>query len=484
MKHRIQLVKEISDKDHLIIISPTEAQLLKAAATLLNKAELAYLKSRIEQNKKGIISIDRLGQYLFFYTPSAGKKAPHLVSEEMRKAGYGTLALAAEHHLEALTLYPQGLQEAHIEAFVEGMTLSTYQFLKYRSKGKEEELQLKTLNICSNLFGEKHLQRLNILTEAVHICRDMVNEPVCHMNSQVFASQTIDLLKNSGARVEVLNKAKIAAYRMNGLLAVNRGSADPPAFLIMEWKPPHPVNHKPLVLVGKGLLYDTGGINIKTSAHMENMKNDMAGGAAVVSALYAVARTKLPVHVVGLVPLTDNRPAGNALVPGDIIEYSDGTTVEVLNSDAEGRLILADGMIFAKKFHPSLVITIATLTGSAQSAIGKYGMVGMHQQAQKHFKNIQSAGDSVFERVVEFPFWDDYDELIKSNIADIKNTGGPYGGAITAGKFLAHFANYPFIHLDIAGPAFNDKKDSYRGTGGSGVGVRLLYEFIKRLASQ
>ncbi|HNX08210.1 MAG TPA: hypothetical protein PKL96_11545, partial [Bacteroidales bacterium] len=171
MKHRIQLVKEISDKDHLIIISPTEAQLLKAAATLLNKAELAYLKSRIEQNKKGIISIDRLGQYLFFYTPSAGKKAPHLVSEEMRKAGYGTLALAAEHHLEALTLYPQGLQEAHIEAFVEGMTLSTYQFLKYRSKGKEEELQLKTLNICSNLFGEKHLQRLNILTEAVHICR-------------------------------------------------------------------------------------------------------------------------------------------------------------------------------------------------------------------------------------------------------------------------------------------------------------------------
>lgn len=217
---------------------------------------------------------------------------------------------------------------------------------------------------------------------------------------------------------------------------------------------------------------------------MENMKNDMAGGAAVVSALYAVARTKLPVHVVGLVPLTDNRPAGNALVPGDIIEYSDGTTVEVLNSDAEGRLILADGMIFAKKFHPSLVITIATLTGSAQSAIGKYGIVSMHQQAQKYFKNIQSAGDSVFERVVEFPFWDDYDELIKSNIADIKNTGGPYGGAITAGKFLAHFANYPFIHLDIAGPAFNDKKDSYRGTGGSGVGVRLLYEFIKRLASQ
>ncbi|HOV10831.1 MAG TPA: leucyl aminopeptidase [Bacteroidales bacterium] len=484
MKLRIQLVKEISDNDHLIIISPTEAQLLKAATARLNKAELAYLKSRIEKDKKGIIAIDRLGQYLFFYILSPRKKAPHLVSEEMRKAGHGTFALAEEHHLETLTLYPQGLQEAHIEAFAEGMALSAYQFIKYRSKAKEEELELKTLKIFSKLFGEKHLQRLNVLTEAVHNCRDMVNEPVCHMNSQVFASQTMDLLKNSGARVEVLNKAKITAYRMNGLLAVNRGSADPPAFLIMEWNPPHPVNHKPLVLVGKGLLYDTGGINIKTSAHMENMKNDMAGGAAVVSALYAVAKTKLPVHVVGLVPLTDNRPAGNALVPGDIIEYSDGTTVEVLNSDAEGRLILADGMIFAKKFHPSLVITIATLTGSAQSAIGKYGIVSMHQQAQKYFKNIQSAGDSVFERVVEFPFWDDYDELIKSNIADIKNTGGPYGGAITAGKFLAHFANYPFIHLDIAGPAFNDKKDSYRGTGGSGVGVRLFYEFIKRLASQ
>ncbi len=484
MTLRIQLAKEISENSHIIIICPTETQLLKTAANRLNKAEQAYLKARIKKNKKGIITIDRLGHYLFFYLLSTGKKAPHLVSEEMRKAGHGMLTLAEEHHLETLTLYPQGLQEAHIEAFVEGMALSAYQFIKYRSNVKEEELKLKTLKVCSKLFGEKHLQRLNVLTEAVHICRDMVNEPVCHMNSQVFSAQAMDLLKNSGARVEVLSKAKIAAYRMNGLLAVNRGSIDPPAFLIMEWEPTHPVNGKPLVLVGKGLLYDTGGINLKTSVHMENMKNDMAGGAAVVSALYAVAKTKLPVHVIGLVPLTDNRPAGNALVPGDIIQYSDDTTVEVLNSDAEGRLILADGMIFAKKFHPSLVITIATLTGSAHSAIGKYGMVGMHQQAQKHFKKLQSAGDSAFERIVEFPFWEEYDELIKSSIADIKNTGGPYGGAITAGKFLAHFAKYPFIHLDIAGPAFNDKKDSYRGTGGSGVGVRLLYEFIKRLASR
>jgi len=213
---------------------------------------------------------------------------------------------------------------------------------------------------------------------------------------------------------------------------------------------------------------------------MEDMKGDMAGGAAVVTTLYAIVKANLPVYVVGLVPVTDNRPSGNALVPGDIITYADGTTVEVLNSDAEGRLILADGLLYAKKYKPQLVITVATLTGAAHAAIGKYGIVGMHQQAHKHFKGIQSAGNDVFERVVEFPFWDDYDELIKSDVADIKNTGGRFAGAITAGKFLAHFASYPFIHLDIAGPAFNDKKDSYRGTGGSGVGVRLLYRFIER----
>lgn len=409
-----------------------------------------------------------------------GKNTEHLVIEEMRKAGHRVLMLADEHKLESITLYSEDAGQKSIMAFAEGVALSAYQFLKYRSKASEAAHSLKALHICSKSIVEKQLQHLLLLTEAVHICRDLVNEPVCNMNSLIFSKQVAELFKNTEARVEILNRPKIEALKMNGLLAVNKGSVDPPAFIIIEWEPRQHKNKKPYVFVGKGLMYDTGGINVKTAAGMDTMKCDMAGGAAAVSALYAISRAKLPVHVIGLIPVTDNRPSGNSLVPGDIIDYSDGTKVEVLNSDAEGRLILADGLIYAKKYKPQLVVTIATLTGAAFAAIGKYGIVGMQQKAQKEFKDIQASGNLVFERIVEFPFWDDYDELIKSDVADIKNVGGKVAGAITAGKFLAYFTKYPFIHLDIAGAAFYDKKDSYRSAGGTGVGVRLLYDFIER----
>ncbi len=480
MKLRIQIVKEFSKNDSLVILSNMAEQALKTAKKLLTKEELAYLKKKLEDTKKGLFTVSRLDQHLFFFVMKPGKNKEHLVLEEMRKAGYKVVMLADELKLESITLYSEDAGQKSIMAFAEGVALSAYQFLKYRSKASEAAHSLKELHICSKSIGEKQLQHLLLLTEAVHICRDLVNEPVCNMNSLIFSKQVAELFKNTEARVEVLHKPKIEALKMNGLLAVNKGSIDPPAFIIIEWAPRQHKNKKPYVFVGKGLMYDTGGINVKSAAGMDTMKCDMAGGAAVVSALYAISRAKLPVHVIGLIPVTDNRPSGNSLVPGDIIDYSAGTKVEVLNSDAEGRLILADGLIYAKKYKPQLVVTIATLTGAAQAAIGKYGIVAMQHKAQKDFKAIHASGNLVFERIVEFPFWDDYDELIKSDIADIKNVGGNVAGAITAGKFLAHFTKYPFIHLDIAGPAFNDKKDSYRSAGGSGVGVRLLYDFIER----
>ena len=266
---------------------------------------------------------------------------------------------------------------------------------------------------------------------------------------------------------------------MGGLLAVNLGSVEPPTFSILEWKPAKCNKFQTFVLVGKGVVYDTGGLSLKPTADsMDYMKSDMSGAAAVACTLFALAKNKVPVHVIALVPSTDNRPSGNAYAPGDVIKMFDGTTVEMLNADAEGRMILADALAYASKFKPSLGITIATLTGAAARAIGKQGIATMSNASRKTFEQLKTAGDNVYERIAELPFWDEYAEMIKSDIADIQNVGGADAGAITAGKFLEHFTNYPFIHLDIAGSAFLKKADSYKGKGGTAIGVRLLYNFI------
>jgi leucyl aminopeptidase len=467
----------------LFFIEKSAEDLIKAAKIIISKEEILFLKEKLADKKSGIITINRYAYQLFFYQLKTEKKAAYEIWEDLRKTGNKLVVLCDEYKTTSATLVSDTLNSFELKATVEGILLSVYQFLKFKSETEEVSHSLKKVYILAKNISEKQLEETKKLSESVCICRDFVNEPVCNLNSEVFTHDVIKLFNPTGAKVDILNKTKIEALKMNGLLSVNKGSVDPPAFVIIEWKPATAKNKKPIVLVGKGLMFDTGGINVKIGNNMETMKCDMAGGAAVVSAMHAIVSAKLPVYVVGLVPVTDNRPSGNSLVPGDIITYSNGTTVEVLNSDAEGRLILADGIIYAAKYKPQLIITIATLTGAAHAAIGGYGIVGMQQDAGKHFSQIQSTGNDVFERIVEFPFWEDYNELIKSEIADIKNIGGPVGGAITAGKFLAHFTKFPFIHLDIAGPAFNDKKDSYRGLGGSGVGVRLFYEFIKRMSA-
>lgn len=212
---------------------------------------------------------------------------------------------------------------------------------------------------------------------------------------------------------------------------------------------------------------------------MTIMKADMGGGAAVAGAMYAIAKNKLPVHVIGLVPATDNRLNNNAYVPGDVVTMHSGKTVEVLNTDAEGRMILADALSYAQKYKPELVIDLATLTGASMRALGHIGTAAMGTAEKNSMEQLKSSGEEVYERIAEFPFWDEYGDMIKSDIADIKNIGGPVAGSITAGKFLEHFTDYPWIHLDIAGPAILDGKDAYRTKGGSGVGVRLLYNFFR-----
>ena len=268
---------------------------------------------------------------------------------------------------------------------------------------------------------------------------------------------------------------------MGGLLGVNKGSVDEPRFVVLEYHPAEAVNKKQLALVGKGVMYDTGGLNIKPDDYMQEMKSDMAGAATMAAVLFAAAENQLPVHLVALLPMTDNRPGFNAYAADEVLTMYDGTTVEVVNTDAEGRLILADAIAYAvANYQPELLIDAATLTGAAVRAISTFGIAAMQQNAENPFNLLKIMGNQVYERIAEFPFWKEYDKLIESDVADIKNCGIAQAGTITAGKFLAHFAKQtPYIHLDIAGVAFFSKKQDYYCTGASGYGIRLLYAFLQ-----
>lgn len=405
------------------------------------------------------------------------KKEEYIYLEECRKRGDKSQIILNENKVASTVLIDKTDMQEIVIAYSEGMALGNYQFIKYKTK--PEINTLKSIELKSNSVKTSEIKELNTLIESVYLCRDLINEPLTFLNAVKLSEIATEKGSDAGIKVEVFNKKKIESLRMGGLLAVNRGSIDPPTFTIMEWKPENRKNKNPIVLVGKGVVYDTGGVNIKPGDFMLDMKCDMGGAAAVMASLIAVAKAELPVHVIGLIPATDNRPDGNAYVPGDILRMFTGKTVEVMNTDAEGRLILADALGYASKYKPELVINIATLTGAASRAIGKYGIVAMQSKANDFFCKLKKSGENVYERLAEFPFWDEYSELIKSEVADIKNLGGTEAGMITAGKFLEEFTDYPFIHLDIAGPVFIGKKDSYRGKAATGVGVRLFFDFIK-----
>lgn len=445
---------------------------------ILSGKEIDFIKQQ-NKNKKELIVFNHFDRWIFvqFIKKEKGKNKK---LEQCRKAGDKLLKLINENKINDIILYDLEGNAFETLAFAEGMALGNYQFLKYKKDDADKINSLNTICIFSEKVNTEQIDELNIIIDGTLKCRTLVNEPVSYLNAVMLSDEIKKMGKEAGFKVEVLNKKKIESIKMGGLLAVNKGSIDPPTFTIIEWKPENAINKKPYVFVGKGVVFDTGGLNIKTENYMENMKSDMAGAAAVASSIYVIAKAKLPFYIIGLIPATDNRPAGNAYVNGDIITMYDKTKVEIINTDAEGRLILADALSYAKKFNPELVIDLATLTGSAARAIGKYGIVGMCAKSNKEFAKLKKSGENVYERIAEFPFWDEYSEMIKSEIADIKNLGGIDSGAITAGKFLEHFTNYPYIHLDIAGPAFIDKKDSYRSIGGTGTGVRLLFDFIKQ----
>lgn len=447
-----------------------------------SKKEIAYLKERLKKEKY-LINLGALGEVKAVWIDKEEKNEAKR-REAIRKAGFSFCSWVNTSGANAARVLHKTKTKTDWFDAAEGIALANYQFLKYRKDSTKEKHSLEALAVQSDHASDSELHRLNCLVASVYWARDMVNEPLNSLNALQLAKAAEKKGKEAGIKVEVLNKTKLEALKFGGLLAVNKGSLTPPTFTIMEYKPAKAVNKKPIVLVGKGVVYDTGGLSLKQTASMDTMKCDMAGAAAVMAAIYGVALMKLPVHVVALVPATDNRPGEEAYTNGDVIEMYNGLTVEVLNTDAEGRMILADALAYAKKFDPELVMDFATLTGAAAAAIGQYGIVCMGTAEEKVKNTLKESGEEVYERLVEFPFWDEYDELLKSDIADMKNIGGPVGGAITAGKFLEHFTGYPWMHFDIAGPAFIKSTDSYRGKNGTGSSVRFLLNYLEKRAQR
>lgn len=446
----------------------------------LTKEQVDFMTHEIKSNDKKFISVFTLSRVICIAI--IDEKASHYSTlEQLRKNACIATDTVNSHKLKEIYIVNELNNSDYSIAVAEGMALANYQFIKHKPSAKKSVNTLSQIHVVDSKVANQHIQNLSVAVEATLKARDLVNTPVNLLNAVDLANEFKSMGKKAGFKVEVYNKAKITQLKMGGLLAVNKGSVDPPTFTIMEYKSKNAKNKKPIVLVGKGVVYDTGGLSLKpTPSSMDMMKCDMAGAAAVGCTMYAIAKAKLDVHVIGLVPATDNRPGFNAFAPGDIITMMDGSTVEMLNSDAEGRMILADALHFAKKYKPELVIDLATLTGAAMAAIGHYGIVCMGTATDEQKASLSLSGLRMHERLVEFPFWDEYSELLKSDIADQKNLGGPVGGAITAGKFLEKYTDYPYMHFDIAGPAFTTSKDSYRGKGGTGYGVRLLMDFFSQ----
>ncbi len=476
----IQLVlqpKSLNGKSTLFICSKKD----KLAALGFNKNEEAYLRKKLKAGDHYVL-INRLNSLAFIqFVEDFSKKNQYEKSEAYRHLGYKINAALNTHKYKDVLLCASKNNFADVLAVAEGCALANYQFLKYKSETKTKNT-LEKVFIQTDISNQNAMDELQILLDAVCIARTWVNEPQSYLNAITFANEIKALAVGSNVKAEILSKKQIEALKMGGLLSVNMGSKIPPTFTVLEYKPKNAKNKQPLVLVGKGVVYDTGGLSLKpTPNSMDTMKCDMAGGAAVAAAICAIGKAKLPYYVIALIPATDNRPGENAYTPGDVVTMYDGQTVEVLNTDAEGRMLLADALAYAKKYKPHLVLDFATLTGAAAAAIGSFGIVCMGNAADKEKTLLKEIGNKVHERLVEFPFWDDYANLIKSDLADMKNIGGPIGGAITAGKFLEKFTDYPWMHFDIAGPAFLSTADSYRGKQGSGVGVRLIFNLVKYL---
>ena len=487
-------------KSGLLVIPFTTKELKKDAVKTLEAFGLE--KSALKDFKA------RPGDTLVVYGGSSKLKTPRTLllglGDGDDRGGYRKAACAVARQVRALqvqslvfdcssiTSWARNTGESTglvAELLVDSILYGLYSFDRLKSgklekkKEKEKQANLKELKIRVNAGSEKEVRaaagRGSVIASARNLARDLVNLPGNLLSAEDIADAARKSARKSGFKVTVFNKEEIEKLGMGGLMAVNKGSHNPPTFTILDYTPDGEPDAT-IALVGKGVTFDSGGISLKPASRMDEMKSDMAGAAAVIGTVEAAALLKLPLRIIGFIPATDNMPGGAAQTPGDVITTYSGITVEVGNTDAEGRLILADALSYAvKHYDPDAVIDLATLTGACIVALG-YSVAGLFSNNDTFAGNIYEAGRRSGEKVWRMPVWEEYDELIKSDVADVHNTGGKGAGSVTAAKFLEKFidGHKTWAHLDIAGPAFS-AKGANKTQGGTGFGVGLLVDFLR-----
>jgi leucyl aminopeptidase len=369
------------------------------------------------------------------------------------------------------------------QAIVEGTELALYEFRELKTEPEDDPQEVKDMTFV--VFDETKRPEVEAavgvgreIAAGVCLARDLVNRPANYATPTILAQHAQEIADEFGLICQVLEEAEMAELGMGSLLGVAQGTEEPAKFIILE----HNAGRNDLdtvVLVGKGITFDSGGISLKGREGMGNMKGDMAGGAAVLGAMRTVAALGFPLRVVGLVPATENLPSGKAYKPGDVVRAMNGTTIEVISTDAEGRMILADALAYAGRYQPQAIVDMATLTGAIFVAMGHHA-IGLFSNDDDLSARLEIAGQTSFERVWRMPLFEEYGEQLKSDVADVKHTGGRPGGAITAAFFMSKFVgDYPWAHLDIAGKAGTDKDKPYTPRWATGVGVRLLIQFLR-----
>jgi leucyl aminopeptidase len=476
-------------KTELLVVPINEKKLEDPAIRALDRRLKGKLQERIQKSK----FTGAEGSSLLYFTAGALPashllllgmgKASEIDAETWRKAGARATREATSIGAEEIGVYLSPERQAALAAgaLVEGSLLASYQFNKYRSAAKNsaalKSLTLGKSGLTRNTELELAVRNAEETIAGVCLARDLINEPPSVTTARYLGEQAERHCRGRGLSVDVWGKKKIESMKLAGLLAVNRGSQEEPRFITIHYKPPGKPRKK-IALIGKGITFDSGGLSLKPSKSMETMKLDMAGGAAVIATMSRLPYLRPAAEVIGYIPTTDNLPGPNAQKPGDIIRYLNGKTVEVLNTDAEGRLILADALALAAKQKPDYMINLATLTGACMVALGS--------QVAGLFSNDQALADTVLrcaresgEKLWQLPLVKEYRDDIKSSIADMKNIGGGHGGAITAALILQEFVeDVPWAHLDIAGPAFTERDVPTCPKGGTGFGVRTLLRFF------
>jgi len=377
-------------------------------------------------------------------------------------------------------------EEYYYQIFAEGVLFGNYSFDKYKSK----KVKHKVLDVYFYAENEKKLKSAITTAEklitSVNITRDLQNEPANNLTPEILAKRVAAEVKPFGIKATIFGEREIQKRKMGGLIAIGQGSTNKPRFIVLEYKPTIKSKKnkkdktKTIVLVGKGITFDTGGISLKPAKNMGEMKADMSGAAVVVGTLIAAAKNNLPVHLFGIIPSAENMVSGESIRPGDVVKISNGKTVEIEDTDAEGRVVLADALHYASQLKPDQIIDLATLTGACVVALGEF-VAGMFTKNDAMAAGLYKSGVTTFDRVWRLPMWDDFNELITSDVADVANLGNTrWAGAITAAKFLEHFVdkNIPWTHLDIAGPAMNNPSRSYTKKYMTGFGVRLLFDYL------